>query len=304
MAKKALGKGLGALISSSSISKNSPAPKEPKASTRTSGESVELVALDQIIPSTLQPRREFGPAALSELVNSIREHGIIQPLIVRKKGELLELIAGERRWRASRELGLQEIPVIVREASDQDVLEMALIENLQRQDLNPIDEAAGYARLVKEFKLKQVDIAKRVGKSRASVANAMRLLDLSDELQAWVADTTLSVGHAKAILSLKEEKPRQLVAEQVIQRSLTVRQTEKLIQELKDGKLKPKKKPSAPKLMDPRFEKVSKILSEQLATPVQINSKGKNGRIEIGYSNDKELVRILELLGIDGDEVE
>lgn len=300
MAKKALGKGLGALISSSAKS----APKGQTSVSSSSGERVKKASLDQIIPSTLQPRREFAPSALKDLVASIREHGIIQPLIVREKGDLFELIAGERRWRASRELGLKEVPIIVREASDQDVLEMALIENLQRQDLNPIDEAAGYARLVQDFGLKQEEIANRVGKSRATVANAIRLLALSDELQNWVSTGKLSVGHAKAILSLKEERPQQLVAEQVIQRELTVRQTEKLVAELRDGKLK-KRKSSLKKVpQDPRLEQISKSLSDQLATPVNINSKGKRGRIEIDYSNPKELERILELLGIDGDEFE
>jgi ParB family chromosome partitioning protein len=176
MAKTALGKGLGALISApSSVSGISrlPALAQPAP-----GDVVNRVTLDQIVPSPLQPRKEFQPEQLTELMESIREHGIIQPLIVRRVNGKLELIAGERRFRASRELGLKEIPVIVREASDKDVLEMALIENLQREGLNPIEEAQAYSRLAKDFHMRQEDIAQRVGKNRATVANTMRLLDL------------------------------------------------------------------------------------------------------------------------------
>src|SRR5580698_3889657 len=193
MTKVVLGKGLGALISTNK-------PASPAAEP---WERVERVALSEIQPSPLQPRKAFQSEHLQELIESIREHGIIQPLIVRRVGGKCELIAGERRWRAASQLGLKEAPVIVRQASDRDVLELALIENLQREDLNPIEEANAYARLAKEFGLRQEDIAQKVGKSRATVANSMRLLDLHAQVQSWLTQDRISVGHAKVLLALK-----------------------------------------------------------------------------------------------------
>ena len=194
MAKSGLGKGLGALIS---------AAPSPPSSDPESGEKVQLISLANIVPSPLQPRREFQREALEELVDSIRQRGIIQPLIVRPVNSRFELIAGERRWRAAKEVGLTEAPAIVRQATDLEVLELSLIENLQRADLNPIEEAQAYARLAGEFGMRQEDIAQKVGKSRASVANAMRLLDLDPQVQTWVVQDLLSVGHAKVLLGLK-----------------------------------------------------------------------------------------------------
>jgi ParB family chromosome partitioning protein len=193
MAKSGLGKGLGALISS----------RPALSADATAGEKIHRVKRDQIVPSPMQPRREFAEEALGELVNSIRQHGIIQPLIVRSINGRYELIAGERRWRAAQELGLAELPVIIRAASDLEVLELSLIENLQRADLNPIEEAQGYARLAGEFSMRQEDIAMKVGRSRASVANALRLLELHPQIQTWVAQNLISVGHAKVLLGLK-----------------------------------------------------------------------------------------------------
>src|SRR3954466_1090307 len=187
MAKSALGKGLGALIGTRPMVNR---PSDPE-----SAEKIRTVALTSITPSPLQPRKEFARDALQELVNSIRQHGIIQPLIVRPLNGRHELIAGERRWRAAKEAGLTEAPVIVRQATDLEVLELALIENLQRADLNPIEEAQAYSRLANEFGMRQEDIAQKVGKSRASVANAMRLLDLHEQVQAWVTQNLISVGH-------------------------------------------------------------------------------------------------------------
>src|SRR6266481_3783967 len=217
MAKVVLGKGLGALINT---------PKPPSLEP---GDRVERVALVEIVPSPLQPRKNFRSDQLQELVDSIREHGIIQPLIVRRVNGKCELIAGERRWRAATQLGLHEAPVIIRTASDQDVLELALIENLQREDLNPIEEATAFARLAKEFLLKQEDIARKVGKSRASIANSMRLLDLDPQVQSWLVQNRISVGHAKVLLSLKLHEQQSALAEEIIRRSLTVRAAEKLV---------------------------------------------------------------------------
>ncbi|HET6409250.1 MAG TPA: ParB/RepB/Spo0J family partition protein, partial [Chthoniobacteraceae bacterium] len=224
MAKAALGKGLGALISSRPASPLvSPTPALEQ------GERVQSVALNKIVASPFQPRTVFREENLEELVNSIREHGIIQPLIVRVRDGRMELIAGERRWRAAQKVGLPEAPVIVREAEDRDVLELALIENLQREDLNPIEEAKAFARLAREFGEKQEEIAQKVGKSRAAVANAMRLLELDEDVQGWLVQDRISVGHAKVLLSLRSRDEQRLIAEEILKRSLTVRGAEKLI---------------------------------------------------------------------------
>src|SRR5947208_16189072 len=229
MAKTGLGKGLGALIGAPAV-----APREEAAE---SGERVHQISLVSIIPSTLQPRKDFGRNALQELIDSIRQHGIIQPLIVRlaaarppgggQIGTRFELIAGERRWRAAQEAGLTQVPVIIRTASDMEVLELSLIENLQRADLNPIEEAQGYARLANEFGMRQEDIALKVGRSRAAVANAMRLLDLHPQVQVWLAQDLLSVGHAKVLLALKAPEDQLLAAETVLRRNARVRSAER-----------------------------------------------------------------------------
>src|ERR1700720_2346179 len=181
-----------------------------------SGERVHQISLASIMPSALQPRKDFGREALQELIDSIRQHSIIQPLIVRQVGARFELIAGERRWRAAQEIGLATVPAIVRAASDLEVLELSLIENLQRADLNPIEEAQGYARLASEFGMRQEDIGLKVGRSRATVANALRLLDLHPQVQIWLTQNLLSVGHAKVLLSLKATTDQLLVAETVL----------------------------------------------------------------------------------------
>src|SRR5947207_8162061 len=230
MARTGLGKGLGALIGTPAVA--------PRADAE-SGERVHQLNLASVVPSALQPRKDFARDALQELVDSIRQHGIIQPLIVRlatasrssggQAGARLELIAGERRWRAAQELGLSQVPVIIRQASDLEVLELSLIENLQRADLNPIEEAQGYARLAGEFGMRQEDIALKVGRSRAAVANAMRLLDLHPQIQVWLAQDLLSVGHAKVLLALKAHEDQLLAAETVLRRNATVRATERLV---------------------------------------------------------------------------
>src|SRR6201995_5764422 len=223
MAKSALGKGLNALI-------GTPRPvARVETDNAPAGEKIRTVALTTIIPSPLQPRKEFEQDALQELVGSIRQHGIIQPLIVRPVDGRHELIAGERRWRAAQEAGLTEVPVIIRHATDLEVLELSLIENLQRQDLNPIEEAQGYARLASEFGMRQEDIATKVGRSRAAVANAMRLLDLHRQIPIWLVQDLLSVGHAKVLLALKSPEEQLLVAETVLRRKSTVRGTERLV---------------------------------------------------------------------------
>lgn len=261
------------------------------------------VSLDQIVPSPLQPRKHFVPEQLTELMESIREHGIIQPLIVRRVDGKLELIAGERRFRASRELGLREVPVIVREAADKDVLEMALIENIQREDLNPIEEARAYERLAREFSMKQEDIAKRVGKNRATVANAIRLLDLSVEVQDMVSSGKLTSGHAKVLLTLKSAEAQQQAAEEILKKGLTVRATEKLTQ----GMLNPPP-PVKPKIDDGDLlravEAVEQRLMQHLSTNISVKHGEKKGQIEIDYYGIEDLNRLLDLMGVPEEKIE
>jgi ParB family chromosome partitioning protein len=298
MAKQALGKGLGALIRKSAAAHDSALPPEDF-------KRIRDVPHDHVVPSPLQPRVQFVESPLDDLVESIRQHGIIQPLIVRPVNGKLELIAGERRWRASGKLGLPTVPVIEREASDRDVLEMALIENLQREDLNPMEEAAGYVRLAREFSMKQDEIAARVGKARASVANAMRLLDLHPDVQLLVAQGRLTVGHAKAILSIKNPESQLLASDQVIRRQLTVRATEKLAQTLLDGPpatAADSKKANDSREVDVHVRVLTNRLREHLATHVAIHHSSKKGRIEIEYYGDDDLQRLLELIGLNPSE--
>ncbi len=296
MSKVALGKGLGALIQPR-VAKSQPVA-EP-------GERVQLVPLQEIVPSPFQPRKEFAPEQLQELVDSIREHGIIQPLIVRKRNKQYELIAGERRWRAAQELKLKEAPVIVREATDQEVLQLALIENLQREDLNPIEEAVAYQRLAKEFKLRQEDIAQKVGKSRAAVANSMRLLELAPDVQSYLVQGRLSVGHAKVLLGVKTHAEQSLLAETVIRQNLTVRATEKLVANHLARTANPapalQKKPATPNLTAHLLH-LQNRLQRHLATHVTLHHGEKRGRIEIEYYGNDDLQRLLNLLGVGDDE--
>ena len=292
MAKSALGKGLGALISASPALRS--VDPEP-------GEKVQLVRLTSIVPSPLQPRKEFAREALEELVDSIRQRGIIQPLIVRPVHDSFELIAGERRWRAAEEIGLAEAPVLVRQATDLEVLELSLIENLQRDDLNPIEEAQAYARLAGEFGMRQDDIAQKVGRSRASVANAMRLLDLDQQIQTWVMQSLLSVGHAKVLLGLKSHDEQRAVAETVLRQSSTG------APDRANGRApaRPARRRSPEKaratVPDAAFSDLENRLQQHLATHVTIHHGEKRGRIEIEYYGSDDLERVVTRLGLPPD---
>jgi len=296
MAKPALGKGLGALINTRVAA---PVPAEDE------GERVQMIRLTEITPSPLQPRQEFQPEHLNELVESIRERGIIQPLIVRRVDGKYELIAGERRWRASQLVGLVEAPAIVRKASDQEVLELALIENLQREDLNPIEEATAYARLSREFGLTQEEISRRVGKSRASVANSMRLLDLHPDVQSMVRQSLISVGHAKVLLSLKSHEEQKLLADIIIRQSASVRTAEKLaatqLSKTVGASSGGKKRSKAPAELVPAVMHVQNLLQQRLATRVVIQHAEKQGSITIEYYGNDDLQRILQELGVRTD---
>ena len=304
MAKAALGRGLGALIgkpTAAAPSGEAAAPASPPVAQIPPGESVRKVALAEVVASPLQPRKDFSNDQLTELMDSIREHGIIQPLIVRMRNGKHELIAGERRWRAARELGLAEVPVIVREASDKDVLEMALIENLQREGLNPIEEAVAYQRLAKEFNLRQEDIAQRVGKNRATVANAIRLLELPSVVQQQLRDGKLSTGHAKVLLSLKVKADMEQVADMIIQKGLTVRAAEKQV----DHVLNPPKPKPAPAAVGSELQQSLEALEQKLtrhfSTAISIHHSEKKGRLEFEYYGVEDLNRLLGLMGM-GDE--
>jgi ParB family transcriptional regulator, chromosome partitioning protein len=303
MARSGLGKGLGALIGTPSVA--------TRPDTGESGERVYQINLATIVPSALQPRKDFAREALQELIDSIRQHGIIQPLIVRERataspsgggaGARFELIAGERRWRAAQEIGLTDVPVIIRSANDLEVLELSLIENLQRADLNPIEEAQGYARLANEFGMRQEDIALKVGRSRAAVANALRLLDLHPQVQVWLAQDLLSVGHAKVLLALKASEEQLLAAETVLRRNATVRGTERLVARLIGvgrSRRRSRRAGSEPSIMPIAVEDLQNRLQEHLATHVTIHHGDKRGRIEIDYYGNDDLQRIVTALGL------
>lgn len=308
MSKPGLGRGLGALLGGSPIAKP---PGSIPATTKTTPvaapaldlrERVQRVPLTRIRPCPFQPRKEFSAEALRELADSIKEQGIVQPLIVRELNGHLELIAGERRWRAAQLLGLTEVPVIVREADDRAVLELALIENLQRENLNPMEEAQGYAQLIQQFQLKQDEVASKVGKSRAAVANSLRLLKLALPIQDFIRHGQLSVGHAKVILGLTDEKQQKLAADRILKDSLNVRQTEALIAKLQTHEPHPSAKTGVtPLTKDAHVTDLENRLRERLGTKVHLRYAQGKGALEIAFFSDDELERVLEILGVKPD---
>jgi ParB family chromosome partitioning protein len=262
------------------------------------------MALDKVRPCPFQPRKEFSQDALQELADSIREQGIIQPLIVREKDGAYELIAGERRWRAARLAGLKNVPVIVREANDAAVLELALIENLQRENLNAMEEAIGYSQLISQFNLRQEDVAARVGKSRAVIANALRLLKLPPEVQGFLRDGKLSVGHAKVILGLSNPEQQQLAADKVIKTGSNVRQTEELVAHLQQVKGPATHQgPLGPEHVrrDAHVLDLENRLRERFGTKVQLRYNRGKGFLQIQFFSDDELDRVLQVAGVNLD---
>jgi len=320
--KPALGRGLGALIkappplgtssqpgfgNSGPVTPAVPLPPPvggmagPGSSEPVHRDQVRRVGLADVVPSKFQPRKRFADDAINELMDSIREHGVIQPLIVRPCGDRFELIAGERRYRASVLLKLPDVPVVVREATDREVLEMALIENLQREDLNPIEEAEAYVRLAKEFHLRQEDIAQKVGKSRAAVANAMRLLDLEESVRELLGQGQITTGHAKAILGLKDEADQKSVADLVVRQGLNVRDTERLVnQQLQKNSTEPVVAPvkaGGVRSLPPYLLTIQSELCSHFSAKVTLRQSGDSGRIEIEYVGDDELDRLLSVIG-------
>ena len=317
MTKKALGRGLDSLISGGvvrSVALDAPhvevairpfgsavdvVPIPNASSEPAAGNGIRQLDINSIDRSRFQPRSEFDPEQLRELSESIKQRGVVQPLLVRPlPNGRHELIAGERRWRAAREAGLTVIPALVRDASDQEALEIALIENLQREDLNPIEEARAYEQLATQFKLTQEQIAVKVGRSRAAVANSMRLLGLPSEVLSWIADDRLSVGHAKAILGLTIAEEQRLVAERVLKRNLTVRETEKLVEQLK-GNAKVRARAMGQAAKPIHVLAIEEKLQQKLGTHVSVFHGKKKGRIEIEYYGNDDLARLLGIFGVE-----
>ncbi|RII28570.1 MAG: chromosome partitioning protein ParB [Geobacter sp.] len=247
--------------------------------------------IEEIRPNKGQPRKTFVPEKLEELAASIREKGIIQPLVVRKKADHYELIAGERRWRAAQKAGLRDVPVVIQDVSDDTALEMALIENIQREDLNAVEEAEAYHALLEKFELSQEELAKRVGKERSTVTNSLRLLKLPTELKRDIVEERLAMGHARALLALDSPEQMKQAREEVLKRELTVRETENLVKRLKANR--PVKVPQKP---DPHVTDLEEQLKRHFKAKVAIRQSGKKGKIEIFYTSPVELDRLLDIL--------
>ena len=282
--KKGLGRGLSALI---------PSAAEPRAEPRAESSTLE-VAIDRITPSPFQPRRTFDEAKIEELAVSVRNQGIIQPLVVRPKADGFELIAGERRWRAAMKAGLSRIPVVVRDANDHEALQLALVENLQREDLNPIEEANGYRRLQEEFRWSQEEMAEQVGKSRPAIANSIRLLGLPAEVQQEVSAGNLPVGQARALLGLHTEALILSAFREVIAKGLSTRETEKMVRHLLMGRKRRRQIP----LIDPNLKSIVEELQRSLGTRVRLLPKARSakGKIEIEYYTLADLERIIQTI--------
>ena len=279
--KFGLGKGLGALIREEEIEEQSA--------------SVFKISMNLIKANKDQPRKSFDPEKISELAQSIKEHGVIQPIILKKEGDIYVVIAGERRFRASKSIGLTEIPAIIMELSNKEVLEIYLIENIQREDLNPIEEAIAYKKLLVDFNLTQEEISKRISKSRTAITNCMRLLNLDQRVQDYIIDEVISEGHGRAILGVPDKEIQYEIAQMVIDDSINVRETEKLVKNFEGGK-----KEKVVKTQNNIYYKdIMNKLENHFGTKVVINSKTKDkGRIEIEYYSEEEFERILEVLNI------
>lgn len=263
------------------------------------GEGSVSLPISQVEPGLNQPRKRFDPDSLSELADSIRIHGVIQPLTVRRLSSgYYQIIAGERRWRAAKQAGLDEIPVVIIEADDRKVMELGLIENLQREDLNPAEEARGYQTLMTEYGLTQEQVAQRMGKSRPAVTNALRLLNLPEDLMALVEDGSLSAGHARALLGAPNQTLQRQAAKAVLEKGLSVRQTEALVKALQKEK---KEKPQEDNVLAIYLADIEKNLGSQLGRKVHIQHKGKKGKVELEYYSEDDLDALLRLLQYSQD---
>lgn len=288
MAKRGLGKGLDSLIPSNVMeTTKSPAPSKKK-----NEEGAVVVKLSMVEPNREQPRKNFDEDSLQELADSIRQFGLLQPILVQDKKSYYEIIAGERRWRAAKLAGLKEVPVIIRNLTDQEVVEISLIENIQREDLNPIEEAQAYKRLLEEFHLKQDEVAERVSKSRTAVTNSMRLLKLCEPVQKMVVDGMISTGHARALLAIEDPEQQYLIAQKVFDEKLSVREVEKLVKNLNKP---PKPARQENTTLNVIYQDISERLKQSLGTKVSIQAKENGaGKIEIEFYNHEDLDRLLE----------
>jgi ParB family chromosome partitioning protein len=278
MQKRGLGKGLSALI--------------PDGSVLTGGRTVVNVDINKIFPNPRQPRMDFDPQSLAELTESIKTQGIVQPILCRPKDGRYELVAGERRWRASKKAGLTLIPAIIKEFTDEESLEIALVENIQREDLNPMDEAEAYHKLIKEFHLTQADIAKKVGKDRSTVANIMRLLDLPKEIQMSLRKGELSVGHARPLLTIEDENEKMALWREILNSNMTVRDVEAALH----GTGGRQKRRSKKAVQNEELADLTELLTTHMGTKVRIHGSSKKGRIEIEYFSQEDLERLIDVL--------
>ena len=294
---RGLGKGLDSLIPMGSGSSEKKAESKEENKESKDGKATEtIVKITQVEPNRVQPRKNFDEDALQELADSIKQFGLLQPILVQDRKTHYEIIAGERRWRAAKLAGLKEVPVIIRDYTDQEIVEISLIENIQREDLNPIEEAQAYKRLLTEFNLKQDEVAERVSKSRTAVTNSMRLLKLCDEVQQMIIDDMLSTGHARALISIEDPEQQYTIAQKIFDEKLSVREVEKLVKDLNKPQ-KPKKESKEDKSLDIIYQDIEEKLKQTLGTKVEISSKGNGaGKLEIEFYNHDDLDRIIELL--------
>ena len=293
--KKGLGKGLDSLIPDNKSMKSVTSEKTVESKEDAAAKSgVQVMKINEVEPNRDQPRKNFDEDALLELSDSIKQFGVLQPLLVRKRKDYYEIIAGERRWRAAKLAGVKEVPVIEKEYTDQEILEIGLIENIQRENLNPIEEAIAYKRLLEEFKLKQDEVAERVSKSRTAVTNSMRLLKLSDKVQQMIIDDMISTGHARALLAIDDPELQYTLAKKIFDEKLSVRETEKLVKEIKNPKKPKEKKPVANSFI---YQDLEEKMKSVFGTKVSIASKGKGkGKIEIEYYSDDELEHLFDMM--------
>ena len=291
--KSGLGKGLDSLIADK-VGKNTTVKTKTEEKEETDG---VMLNINKVEPNRDQPRKNFDEDALLELAESIKQFGILQPLLVQKKDDYYQIVAGERRWRAAKMAGMKEVPVIIKQLSDQEIMEISLIENIQRENLNPIEEALAYKRLLNEFNLKQDEVAERVSKSRTAVTNSMRLLKLNEKVQQMVIDEMLTTGHARALLGIDDQEKQFLVAQKIFDEKLSVRDTEKLVKKLQKEK---KEKKDGSDQKDEKLEAIYRDLEEQIkqifGTKVYIKQKNeKEGKVEIEYYSQDELDRIVDM---------
>ena len=293
--KKGLGKGLDSLIPDNKSMKSVTSEKTVESKEDAAAKSgVQVMKINEVEPNRDQPRKNFDEDALLELSDSIKQFGVLQPLLVRKRKDYYEIIAGERRWRAAKLAGVKEVPVIEKEYTDQEILEIGLIDNIQRENLNPIEEAIAYKRLLEEFNLKQDEVAERVSKSRTAVTNSMRLLKLSDKVQQMIIDDMISTGHARALLAIDDPELQYTLANKIFDEKLSVRETEKLVKEIKNPKKPKEKKPVANSFI---YQDLEEKMKSVFGTKVSIASKGKGkGKIEIEYYSDDELEHLFDMM--------